>query len=110
MTLPLATDRATDPTHRATRPSQRSAASRISWPKQPSARQQQLDALPETQLDPVLAAQCASLVQTLSEISAANARLDEGTFGSCVSCGQPIPLERLEFRPWAATCVTCASR
>ena len=72
-------------------------------------KQEQLDMLPDAQLDPVLAAQCAALVQTLSEIRAASARLDKGTFGSCANCRQPISLARLEFRPWATTCTACAS-
>ena len=36
-------------------------------------------------------------------------RLDEGTYGICVSCGQPIPLGQLEVRPFRERCVSCAS-
>jgi len=39
------------------------------------------------------------------EARAALARLDAGTYGICVDCGQPIPDERLEFRPEAARCL-----
>jgi DnaK suppressor protein len=39
------------------------------------------------------------------EARAALDRLDAGTYGSCVDCGQPIPDERLEFRPEAARCL-----
>lgn len=39
------------------------------------------------------------------EALAALARLDAGTFGICVDCGQPIPEERLLFRPEAARCL-----
>ena len=46
--------------------------------------------------------------QRLTEIAAALERLDEGTFGLCVVCGEPIPEVRLEARPYAATCVACA--
>ena len=43
----------------------------------------------------------------LNEIDAALARLDEGTFGTCTSCGKPIGTERLEALPWAAHCIDC---
>lgn len=39
------------------------------------------------------------------EVVAALARLDDGTYGTCVDCGQPIPDARLEVRPEAARCV-----
>ncbi len=39
------------------------------------------------------------------EIVAALERLDAGTYGTCVDCGQPIPDARLEVRPEAARCV-----
>ena len=45
---------------------------------------------------------------TLDEISAALARLDDGTYGVCETCGQPIPLDRLRARPTARRCVACA--
>ncbi len=40
-----------------------------------------------------------------AEVEAALARLDAGTFGTCVDCGKPIPDARLEVRPEAARCV-----
>ena len=46
----------------------------------------------------------------LAEIDAALARLDDGTYGTCQVCGQPIAPGRLEARPAATTCVDCASR
>ena len=36
-----------------------------------------------------------------------DARLEAGTFGTCVRCGKPILLERLEALPWAARCIDC---
>lgn len=48
--------------------------------------------------------------ERLSEIEAALARMDEGTYGTCVVCGEPIPEARLEARPSAATCVSCAAK
>jgi RNA polymerase-binding transcription factor DksA len=46
----------------------------------------------------------------LAEIDAALDRLAEGGYGVCVTCGRPIPEERLEARPSADRCVDCASR
>ncbi|MPV36667.1 TraR/DksA family transcriptional regulator [Georgenia subflava] len=48
--------------------------------------------------------------QTLAEVDAALVRLDEGTYGVCEVCGEPIPEGRLAARPTATTCVAHASR
>jgi DnaK suppressor protein len=36
-------------------------------------------------------------------------RLADGGYGTCERCGRPIGSERLDARPTATTCVTCAS-
>ena len=41
------------------------------------------------------------------EIDAALSRVDEGTYGTCELCGNPIPEARLEALPEATLCVTC---
>ncbi|HEX3998649.1 MAG TPA: TraR/DksA C4-type zinc finger protein [Pirellulales bacterium] len=35
-------------------------------------------------------------------------RIEEGTYGTCEECGQPIPTERLEAIPYTPHCVQCA--
>jgi DnaK suppressor protein len=60
--------------------------------------------------DPVAMARSAQLLRTIDAIDAALARLEAGTYGQCISCGTGIPVERLEFRPFAAACVTCQQR
>jgi DnaK suppressor protein len=45
----------------------------------------------------------------LAEIDLAAGRLDDGTYGTCERCGDPIPAGRLEARPTARRCVACAS-
>ena len=45
--------------------------------------------------------------QQLELVEAALARLDDGTFGTCVRCGEPIAPGRLEALPWAAHCIAC---
>lgn len=46
----------------------------------------------------------------LDELDAAQARLDDGSYGTCESCGGPIAPDRLVARPVARTCITCARR
>ncbi|MFN3228204.1 MAG: TraR/DksA family transcriptional regulator, partial [Hyphomicrobiales bacterium] len=41
-------------------------------------------------------------------IEAALKRLDQGTYGTCVSCGEEISAERLEAVPHAPLCKDCA--
>ena len=45
--------------------------------------------------------------QVISAIDAALARIAEGTYGSCSSCGNAIPCERLDANPWASLCIDC---
>ena len=47
-------------------------------------------------------------VEQIAEIDAAIGRLDDGTYGQCVRCGQPVGEGRLAARPAAATCLRCA--
>lgn len=49
-----------------------------------------------------------SLQRTLNDVEDALSRLEAGTYGRCAVCDEPIPAARLEFRPWAATCVNHA--
>jgi RNA polymerase-binding transcription factor DksA len=45
--------------------------------------------------------------EAIAAIRVALERLADGTYGVCVDCGSPIPLERLEALPEAAFCVAC---
>ena len=45
--------------------------------------------------------------QVLAAIDAALERIQQGTFGICRTCGQPIAPERLEAMPWATQCIDC---
>jgi DnaK suppressor protein len=51
-----------------------------------------------------------NLEQMRAQVNAALKRLDEGTYGTCSSCGKPIPPERLEALPFADQCVACKSK
>jgi DnaK suppressor protein len=43
----------------------------------------------------------------LKKIDEAIARIDEGTYGVCESCGGQISLKRLEARPVTTLCIDC---
>lgn len=46
-----------------------------------------------------------SLAGTLAEVRHALERLDEGTYGRCEVCDEPIAAGRLEARPWSTRCL-----
>lgn len=48
--------------------------------------------------------------QQIARIDAALKRLEEGTYGECVICGETIAPKRLELDPAVPTCITCAAR
>jgi DnaK suppressor protein len=56
--------------------------------------------------DQVAVSRAASLLRTIEEIDAALGRIAAGTYGRCAHCGNAIPTERLELRPFAAGCVS----
>ena len=45
--------------------------------------------------------------RSLNQISAALKRLDDGEFGMCIDCEEPISPKRLAALPWAAYCLHC---
>jgi len=58
----------------------------------------------------VVSALEAEAKRELAEIDAALRRLDAGTYGVCVSCGEPIGEQRLTVRPASLECLECAAR
>ena len=46
----------------------------------------------------------------LNQINSALTRINQGTYGICLDCGNPIPEPRLTYIPWAAYCVGCQSK
>ena len=57
--------------------------------------------------DPVATRRAATMLFSIDEIDAALDRIADGTYGRCAVCGTDIPIERLEIRPSAASCVAC---
>jgi DnaK suppressor protein len=55
-------------------------------------------------------AQRRGTLDELAAIDAALARVAEGTYGVCASCGRSIAPERMRARPTADLCIACAER
>ncbi len=48
--------------------------------------------------------------QLLNMVDGALARIHEGSFGECVSCGKEINAKRLEAVPWTRHCIECQEK
>lgn len=48
-----------------------------------------------------------NVVLHLKEIEDALEKIEEGTYGKCITCGKDIPEERLDILPTAAQCINC---
>ena len=66
------------------------------------------DQATELEDDEVLQTLGENGVQELRQIEAALDRIDQGTYGVCLNCGNPISDERLAAVPHAALCRDCA--
>ncbi len=49
-------------------------------------------------------------VDLLGKVEHALSRVASGGYGNCESCGNPIPLERLDVLPYVTFCVDCARK
>lgn len=55
-----------------------------------------------------LEGQAALVTREIASVKRALARIEDGTYGECVRCGEEIAPARLEARPEAALCIDCA--
>lgn len=51
-----------------------------------------------------------NLQDLLQKVEHALNRVERGTYGVCESCGDAIPVARLEVLPYATFCVSCAQK
>ncbi len=51
-----------------------------------------------------------TLEASLQEVHDSLRKFDEGTYGLCETCGQPIPEKRLEAFPAATHCIACQTK
>ncbi|MBX3703907.1 MAG: TraR/DksA family transcriptional regulator [Steroidobacteraceae bacterium] len=58
--------------------------------------------------DAVLAGIGEATAAELAQINRALLQLDQGTYGICSQCGQPIGDRRLEVLPYSDRCIACA--
>jgi DnaK suppressor protein len=61
----------------------------------------------EIEDDETLAAEDALVMQEMAATRAALGRMDQGQYGKCVSCGEPISAARLQAMPTATLCADC---
>jgi len=47
--------------------------------------------------------------QEIAKISAALVRLDNGRYGTCSECSEPIEVDRIKAYPYADECIECAT-
>ncbi|MFD7409624.1 TraR/DksA C4-type zinc finger protein [Streptomyces sp. NPDC059866] len=71
---------------------------------------QALTATEPTADDHLMSEQKAAMERVLKEIDAAFARVEDGTYGTCLGCAKPVPAERLEILPYTRYCVACQRR
>lgn len=55
----------------------------------------------------VMSAQKDTIKRVLTQVEAAFARVQDGSYGLCRDCSRPIPVERLEILPYTKFCVPC---
>jgi DnaK suppressor protein len=48
--------------------------------------------------------------QLLAKIDEAMSRIDDGSFGACADCEEPIEVRRLEARPMSTLCIACKEK
>jgi RNA polymerase-binding protein DksA len=46
----------------------------------------------------------------MDKVKQAISRIDQGQYGLCLMCGEPISKERLQVVPYTCLCINCASQ
>ena len=59
--------------------------------------------------DDALEGQATLISNEIAAVRRALERIEDGSYGECVRCGNDIAAGRLEARPEAALCIECAS-
>jgi DnaK suppressor protein len=91
----------------ADRASQDAAGSTVELDQTRQGRLSRMDAL---QGQAMAKANAARAKQTLQRIDAALERIEQGDYGWCLECDEPIAAGRLEVNPAVALCIACAEK
>lgn len=68
------------------------------------------DEAAQQQLESVEDLQAQRDLDELAQVQSALRRLDEGSYGECQACGEPIAMQRLRVQPAALRCASCQAR
>lgn len=64
----------------------------------------------ETENDSLVMALEAEGIEEIAQIDRALQRIQEGSYGQCIGCGEDIDEQRLSAIPYAEKCIGCASQ
>ena len=78
----------------------------VTLDQQSVGRVSRIDAIQQQQMALANQQQAAELLQ---RIEFALRRIDDGSYGSCLDCGEDIAEARLQAQPWASLCIDCQS-
>jgi DnaK suppressor protein len=81
-----------------------------SEPVSPDASIGRLSRLDSMQMQQMALAGRRRLEEERARLVEADARIDAGTYGTCLICGGDIDAERLEYQPDAVACMPCMRR
>ena len=74
--------------------------------QQSVGRVSRVDAIQQQQMALANRQQAAALQRS---IELALQRIDDGSYGACLECGEAIAEARLQAQPWAGLCIDCQS-
>jgi DnaK suppressor protein len=58
----------------------------------------------------IVVTQLNQQARSIHDVQTALAKIEEGAYGLCEQCEEPISAKRLDVVPWARLCVACQSR
>ena len=78
----------------------------VTLDQQSVGRVSRIDAIQQQQMAIANQQQAGGILQ---RIELALQRIDEGSYGDCLECGEPIAFARLQVQPFANLCIGCQS-
>lgn len=63
-----------------------------------------------TYIRELMFSQSENETELLQMVNGALQRMDDGTYGQCLSCGREIGIKRLEAVPWTHLCIDCQAK